>query len=116
MAEVFAIRYIKLRPKIKIEEFEAFLARTVATLPSLPKARWYVAKGDQGDRAGRFAVIYRYTSIEIRDHYAPEEDLFSIDSLEYLTALGDFIIEVDRYGTSFGELVLFTDYAVIGEF
>lgn len=34
MAEVFAIRYIKLRPKIKIEEFETFLDRTVATLPS----------------------------------------------------------------------------------
>lgn len=41
-------------------------------------------------------MIYKYTSIEIRDHYAPEEELFSIDSLVYLGALGDFIIEVDK--------------------
>lgn len=115
MTELFAIRYITLRPTVSADEFEAFIARYDAKLPALSRVNWYIAKGDRGDRAERFALFFAYESVSTRDQYSDGVTM-SVEVQEYWTAILELIVEWDKYGSSIHDLVLYTDYPVIAEF
>lgn len=116
MSAVFSVRYVTLRPKTNPAEFEAFITSTCPTLPTFPEMNWSILKGDRGDREKQFAILYSYADVEIRNRLGSHEEIAATEALSYLASLADFLAKIDEYGSSFGELVLYTSYSVIAEF
>lgn len=116
MAKIISIQYLVLRPGVKAEEFEQFVARTTPTIIPWPGMRSYVAKGDRGDRDGKYALFFEFDDVETRNHYFPQPDVLGVDAQQYLANWLPFIAEWERYTTWAGSPTVFTDYVVFGEF
>src|SRR5262245_32777538 len=74
MAKVFGIHEIELRPGVKEEDFERFIAEEAMHLPPFQGWTFSFAKADRGVRTGKYAVIFEIESVAARNRYAPESD------------------------------------------
>lgn len=76
--EVICIHDLQIRPGIDEKEFETFVMNEIAPLYDQMKGQdLYLAKGDRGVRAGQYAIIITFTSIEDRDRIYPPGEGFS---------------------------------------
>lgn len=116
MGQVFAIRDLVLRPEIKPEAFETFITVNLPLQTAWPEMQWVVAKGDCGERTNRYAFFQIFASVAARNRYYPQEGLYSLEAYQRFAASADFIAEWDKYGTSGDDLIVYTDYEIIGQF
>ena len=114
MSKVFAIHNFELKPGASAEALEKLLAEN--TFPTLPGWTSYYARGERGERAGKYALIHEFESAEVRDRYFPTEGgevpeevqrLFSDPKMQVIAE------EFDKLATSTINSV-YTDYMVIG--
>ena len=71
MAKVFGIHEIMLKPDVNVAEFEEFVSKELLPAPSLPGAKVYMLKGDQGERIGKYGLIWEWESVEARNRCFP---------------------------------------------
>lgn len=98
------------------EAFEQFLARAVPSVSPWPGMKSYVAKGDRGDRAGHYTLIFEFDDVATRNRYFPQPDVLGPEAQQHLAAWMPFVIEWQQYATWAGSPTVFTDYVVLGEF
>ena len=112
MAKVFGVATIELRPGVSGEDFERFWIEEYA--PMGAKLGWigHVAKGDRGERIGKYAVIWELPSVESRQRYSPADGVLTQELHDLLGP--DF----ERLGQRLDTLITgwpFTDYVEIGK-
>lgn len=116
MSKVFAIHTIELKPGVKPETFEKFVAEEVSHMPSLKGWTTHIAKGDRGERRGKYIVIHVFDSPETRDMYFPleggqgTEEVQQLFDTQEMQAVGE---QWEQYATSLAKTV-YTDYIVLG--
>ena len=71
MDKVFGLATLELPPGVRGEEFERFWTDECAPLGAMLGLIGHVARGDRGERAGKYAIIWEIPSIEARDRCFP---------------------------------------------
>lgn len=85
MAKIFDVVTLELRPGVDEKEFVKFFNEQYAPLALRLGFKGYVLKADRGERAGKFAVIWEFPSVEQRNHLMPEQkDQFTEEALRLL--------------------------------
>jgi hypothetical protein len=78
MARLLCIHEIELANGTDAVEFERLFTEG-ATQPELVGWKTRLLRGDRGERAGKYAILYEIESPEARDRYFPAEDQESED-------------------------------------
>ena len=119
MAKLFGMHMIGLRPGIRGEDFETFFREKAAPLPLFPGSKWYLLKGERGDREGKYLVMSEFESLEARDRFAPKPDESSEEAERFMEthkeALGAVFAEWEKLASPVGAPTIYTDYVVVGE-
>ncbi len=119
MAKLFGIHELELRPGISPEAFEQFVVDELSHLLTREGQVTYVLKGERGERAGKYAFVFEYESVEQRNRDSPGPNQDSEELVEWLQA------HYAEVGALFERLSTFvepdwdighhyTDYVVIG--
>jgi len=114
MSKVFAIHHFELKPGASAAALEQLLAAN--PFPTLPGWKSSYARGERGDRAGKYVLIHEFDSVDIRDRYFPAEggevhpDVQRLFEDPKMQAIGD---QWDALATPLMGAV-YTDYVVVG--
>ena len=120
MAKVFEMHMIGLRPGVKGEDFEQFFREKAAPFPPFPGVKWYVLKGDRGDREGKYLVMAEFESVEARDRFSPTPDQLSEEAERFYNethkeAYDSVVAEWMKLASFVGTPTIYTGYVVVGE-
>ena len=119
MAKVFGMHMIGLRPGVKGEDFETFFREKVAPLPDFPGHKWYLLKGERGDREGKYLMMVEVESVEARNRSNPKPDELSEEAQRFMEAhkeaLDAMFAEWEKLASPIGAPTIYTDYVVVGE-
>ena len=113
MSKVFGMHTIALKPGVKAEDFEKFLAEEVSPLPSLDGVETYLLKGDRGDRDGKYLWIIEFASAEVRRRYFPSPGEVSQEAQRALASWAAAFEKWETFATPIN--VIYTDYVVVGK-
>ena len=113
MARLVSIHEIELIDGADAVEFERLVAEGAPQLPVGWKSR--LLRGDRGERAGKYAILYEIESPEARDRYFPADGQRSED-LDRFEAEHQAAAEIWQRLRGFltGDEV-YTDYLVVVE-
>jgi hypothetical protein len=114
MAKVFGVHTIELRPGVKVAEFEKFLRDKLPSKFVIPGWNVYIARGNRGEREGKYLLIYEIDSVEARDQYSPQPGEPSQEATQLMQAHKEILAFDEEFGklASEGD---YTDYVVIAE-
>ena len=124
MAKLYGMHPIVLRPGVKEEDFEKFMAEESPKFRTYEGWKSYLLKGNRGDRNGRYLFLIEVESVEARDRYMPADNVGSEEAKEWFESLSEeekaFRKKFgEKYATftpsNIGENTLYTDYVVIAE-
>lgn len=111
MAKVISIHEVNLKPGVSPEEFERYLAG----MPDIeiPGMKAYFARGDRGERAGKYAFVIEVDSVERRDELFPVQDdaLAGEAAKQAIQAYMDFFERGSALQMSGDDV--YTDYAAV---
>jgi hypothetical protein len=112
MAKVYGIHPIELKPGVSAAEFEQFIRGEGAALFQTPNgAKSSVLKADRGARAGRYAVLLEFDSVEARNQMFPVADQTPAPP-DPQAALYEKLFTLV---SGIGDPATYTDYVVVGE-
>ena len=113
MAKVFGMHMIALKPGVKAEDFEKFIIEEVYT-SSIPEGwKYYLLKGDRGDREGKYLWMIEFDSVESRDQFFPSPGEMSAEAQASMESLGDIFEKWATFATPLDMIT--TDYVVVGK-
>jgi hypothetical protein len=113
MAKVFGMHMIALLPGVKAEDFEKFVAEEVYQVPSLEGVKYYLLKGDRGDREGKYLWMMEIESVEARDRLFPSPGEMSEEVQQSFAALAPVLEKWATFATPMD--IITTDYVVVGK-
>jgi hypothetical protein len=93
---------LELRPGVKGEDFERFVAQEALTLPRPEGWRLSLLKGDRGKREGKYLALWEIESVAARDRVAPSSNEFSAEGQAMIAMTA--ATEVGSYATPIGEV------------
>jgi len=116
MAGTCGVHRITLKAGVDEAEFERFAVEEMApAFSSIPGLTWRFLKGERGDRAGKYLVLWEVESVEMRDLYFPVAGEGGAEEFERLEE------ELQPVPQRWAEMVAsfsdpsFTDYLVLSE-
>jgi hypothetical protein len=80
MAKVYGMHTLELRPGVKGEDFERFVAQEFLTRANVEGWRLSLLKGDRGERTGKYLALWEIESVAARDRMSPSSNEFSSGS------------------------------------
>lgn len=111
MAKVISTHHVELKPGVSSEEFERYLGQMPKI--ELPGLKAYYAKGDRGERAGKYAFIIEFDSVEQRDAIFPVEGQ-PLPTEEVRQAIQSFMDHLERGSSLTAEGPdVYTDYVAV---
>jgi hypothetical protein len=113
--KVFGMHEIELRPGVTPEEYEQFYANELASLPEFEGWKTYLLKGDRGERAGKFLLLFEIESEEARDRYFPRPEEESEEVQRFLEQHPQAAAAWEKESTFLTEPYPRTDYVVVGD-
>ncbi len=114
MSKVFGMHMIALRPGIKPEDFERFVAEQIYPgLADVPGCELYIIKGDRGDREGKYMAVFEFASVAARNRLFPAPGQMSEEAQGFFARAGKALEEWATFATPFD--VVSTDYVVVGK-
>ena len=114
MARLLGIHEIQLVEGADAVEFERLFTEGAAQ-PGLPGFKTRLLKGERGERAGEYAILFEIESTEARDRYFPAQDQLSEEGERYLAerpAEADFRQRLEAF---YSDNEIVTDYLVVVE-
>jgi hypothetical protein len=112
VAKVYGIHPIELKPGVSVAEFEQFIHGEGAPLFQTPNgAKVSILKGDRGARAGRYAVLLEFDSVEARNQTFPTADQSTVEPNPQAALYEKFFSLV----SGVGDPSTYTDYVVVAE-
>ena len=118
MAKVLGIHTITLRPDVSEADFERYiLEEYLSSLPHFPGWKGQLLKGDRGERAGQYILVFEIDSVETRNQYYPAQGQMSEEAQAFVQGLSSEAKAIlDKWNTYLGENDIHTDYIeVTGE-
>ena len=113
MSKVFGMHMIALHPGVKAEDFERFVAEEGYSFPTPEGWKFYVLKGDRGDREGKYLVMNEFESVEVRDRLFPSPGEMSEEAQQLFES---FAPVLEKWATLATPLdTICTDYVVVGK-
>jgi hypothetical protein len=106
---------IELRPGVKPEEYEQFYTNELASLPELEGWKTHLLKGDRGERAGKFLLLFEIESEEARDRYFPRPEEESEEVRRFLEQHPEAAAAWEKESTFLTDPYPRTDYIVVVE-
>ena len=113
MSKVFGMHLIALKPGVKAQDFERFVAGEVYPLPSPEGSETYLLKGDRGDREGKYMLMSEFESVEDRDRYYPSPGEISKEAQQLLESWAAVLEKWAAFATPLD--AIYTDYVVVGK-
>ena len=111
MAKVFGMHMIALLPGVKAEDFEKFVTEEFHQVPSLEGMKYYLLKGDRGDREGKYLWMAEVESVEARDRLFPSPGEMSEEVQQSIAALTPMFEKWATFATPMD--IITTDYVVV---
>src|SRR5215207_10548195 len=71
MPKLLGLHEVVLPAGMTAEEYEKLFGKELASLPDLQGWKTYLLKGDRGEGAGKFLLMFEIESVEARDRYFP---------------------------------------------
>jgi hypothetical protein len=116
MPKVFGLHEVdELPPGVTPEEYEQDFGKRLPSLPDYQGWKTYLLKGDRGERAGKFLVLFEIESGEARDRYYPRQDEVSDEVRRFDDQYPDTAPVWEKYLGLLAEPHRATDYLVVGE-
>ena len=112
MAQVLGIHEIELKPGVAGEEFERYFTQEVVPANQIPGVQLRLLKGDRGERAGRYAVLFEVESVELRARYWPQHGVETEEVQQYTGELEAVLARWEQLASGIDDN--FTDYVVVG--
>jgi hypothetical protein len=114
IAKLFGVHEIELLPGVSEADFERFVNAEFLPLSGMEGWTGYLAKGDRGERAGKYAVILEIESAAARDRYSPGTNEFSEEAQRALASLSAAMEKWVTFSQTVpGQNTVFTDYVVV---
>ena len=110
MAKVFGLHMVRLKPRVKPEDFEKFVKEEVSQWPTFEGMKLYVLKGIRGDREGKYLSVMEFESVEALHRWAPSPEVFTEEAKKFQEVHGE---EWERFLTFARVGDIFTDYVVV---
>jgi hypothetical protein len=96
---------------VKAEDFEKFVKEELPAVAMFPKWRFYILKGERGDREGKYLAFFEIESIEERDRFYPSPRVPSEEAKRFLEAHSETTKLFEKLDTLVGGLnLIVTDY------
>lgn len=115
MAKVFGLHMIGLRAGVKGEDLETFFREKFAPHRSPAGMKWYLLKGDRGDREGRYLLMLEIESIETRTRLFPLDAPASAEFQQWFETNKRILEEWEKLASFGGSPTIWTDYVAVGE-
>jgi hypothetical protein len=113
MSKVYGLHTIALKPGVKAEDFERFIAETIPSWPSMEGAEMHFLKGDRGDREGRYLWLIEFASLEARQRYFPAPGEVTEEAQHILASMTKISEKWVTYTTPIN--IIYTDYVTVGD-
>ena len=114
MSKVYGLHTFALRPGVKAEEFERFVAEYVyPAFDEHPDMGFSLLKGDRGDREGRYLALFELTSVEVRDRLFPSPGEMSDEVQQFYAPHAALFEKWETFATPLDAIS--TDYVVVGK-
>ncbi|MCK4784806.1 MAG: hypothetical protein KAV87_13725 [Desulfobacteraceae bacterium] len=113
MSKVFGMHMIALHPGVKAEDFEKYIMEEVYPVPTPEGSKYYLLKGDRGDREGRYLWMMELESVEVRDRLFPSPGEMSKEVQQFVEAQAALFEKWATFATPMD--VISTDYVVVGK-
>ncbi len=113
MSKVFGMHMIALHPGVKAEDFEKFILDEVYPVPNLEGWKFYLLKGDRGDREGKYLGMWEFESVEARDRSFPSTGEMSKEAQQFIEAQAAVNEKWATFTTPLDDI--YTDYVVVGK-
>ena len=114
MARVIGMHEVQLPAGVTPEEYEQQFGNELATLPDHPGWKTYLLKGDRGDRAGQYLLLFEIESVEARAQIFPRPDEVSEEYGRFREQHPESTAVWDKYAGGLADPHGTTDYVVIG--
>ena len=113
MSKVFGMHMIALHPGVKAEDFEKYVMEEVYPVPTPEGSKYYLLKGDRGDREGKYLWMMELESVEARDRLFPSPGEMSKEAQQFFEAQA---VVAEKWATFATPMdVIYTDYVVVGK-
>jgi hypothetical protein len=118
MGKVYGIHDIELHPGVDEESFVRFFNQEYVKDFGIPGWKTMLLKGDRGQRAGKYAVMYEIESLGERDRFMPGPNVESEESKRWDAEHKELVDYFTKKWASFsptdlGAHLEFTDYLVL---
>ena len=114
MPRVFALHEVELPPGVTPDEYEKLFGKELASLPEFQGWKTHLLKGDRGERAGKFLILFDVESVEARDRYYPRPEEESEEVRQFAEQHPEATAVWEKYGAFLSKPHSWTDYVVIG--
>ncbi len=114
MPKVFGLHEVELPPGVTPEEYEQHFGKELASLPDYQGWKTYLLKGDRGERAGKFLLLFEVESVEARDRYYPRPEEESEEARRFGEQHPEVTAVLQKYAASMSKPHSWTDYIVVG--
>jgi hypothetical protein len=112
MSKGYSLHMIALKAGASGTDFERFFRAELGSLPGPSGLTMRLLKGDRGDRAGKYLVMFEIESVERRDQIFPEAGpaarQMSPEVMQWMGAAGPKLTKWNEYATPFD--TIYTDY------
>jgi hypothetical protein len=113
MPKVFGLHEIELPQGLTAEEYEQHFGKELAAFPTYEGWKIHLLKGDRGERAGRFLLLFEIESVEARDRYYPRPGEGSEEAGRFWEQHPEAAAVLEKYAGFLSEPHNATDYVVV---
>ncbi|SFL36669.1 hypothetical protein [Azotobacter beijerinckii] len=118
VARVIGIHNLALRPDVKAETFETFIAENHHRIEDYPDWKFRLLKGERGNRLDQYVVLMEIASLEALDVFYPEPDIATDEAAKFARAHRDtkqMYEEWKQLASFSGSPQIYTDYLSVAE-
>ncbi|SFC12718.1 Coproporphyrinogen III oxidase [Kosakonia oryzae] len=117
-ARVIGIHNLALRPDVKAQDFETFIAENHHRIEDYPDWKFRLLKGERGNRLDQYVVMMEIASLVALDQFYPQPDIATDEAAIFARAHRDtkqMYEEWKQLASFSGSPQIYTDYLAVAE-
>jgi len=118
VARVIGIHNLALRPDVKAEAFETFIAQNHHRIEDYPDWKFRLLKGERGNRLDQYVVLMEIASLDALHAFYPDADIATPEAATFAKAHRDtkqMYEEWKQLASFSGSPQIYTDYLSVAE-
>jgi hypothetical protein len=118
LARVIGIHNLALRPDVRADAFESFIAENHHRIEDYPDWKFRLLKGERGNRLDQYAVLMEIASLAALHAFYPDADIATAEAAVFAKAYRDtkqMYEEWKQLASFSGSPQIYTDYLSVAE-